>query len=123
MSSGIADIFQSPEFLDTVGRARTLSDFWPVFASKPLGFTPGSDWGLQQRELPRLGCDRREDASKATDRIRARVELVNRRRSLRVSAREIGLSRQTALDAATESAAGSHLSDGGVRCERRLAAQ
>jgi CubicO group peptidase (beta-lactamase class C family) len=56
MSSGIADIFQSPEFLDTVGRARTLSDFWPVFASKPLGFTPGSDWAYSNANFLVLGA-------------------------------------------------------------------
>jgi CubicO group peptidase (beta-lactamase class C family) len=56
MSSGIADISQSPEFLDTVGRARTLSDFWPVFASKPLGFTPGSDWAYSNANFLVLGA-------------------------------------------------------------------
>jgi CubicO group peptidase (beta-lactamase class C family) len=56
MSSGIPDVFQSPAFLDTVGRARTLSDFWPLFAAKPLAFTPGSQWAYSNSNFLVLGA-------------------------------------------------------------------
>jgi hypothetical protein len=38
---GIPDVFRLPQFWATLSRARTLSDFWPVFATAPLEFTPG----------------------------------------------------------------------------------
>src|SRR6185503_19126433 len=44
MSSGIPDVFRLPAFWTTLARARALSDFWPVFATAPLEFTPGARW-------------------------------------------------------------------------------
>jgi CubicO group peptidase (beta-lactamase class C family) len=56
MSSGIPDVFQLPEFINALGRAGTLSDFWPVFASKPLSFTPGTRWTYSNSNFLVLGA-------------------------------------------------------------------
>jgi CubicO group peptidase (beta-lactamase class C family) len=56
MSSGIPDVFQWPEFIAEIGHARNLSDFWSVFAAKPLAFTPGSRWAYSNSNFLVLGA-------------------------------------------------------------------
>jgi CubicO group peptidase (beta-lactamase class C family) len=42
MSSGIPDLFRSPQFWGEVARIRTFADFWQHFAYAPLDFEPGA---------------------------------------------------------------------------------
>jgi D-alanyl-D-alanine carboxypeptidase len=56
MSSGIPDVFLLPQFWATLSRARTLSDFWPVFATAPLKFTPGERWAYSNSNFLVLGA-------------------------------------------------------------------
>jgi CubicO group peptidase (beta-lactamase class C family) len=56
MSSGIPDVFRMPPFWTTLARARTLSDFWPVFATTPLEFTPGARWAYSNSNFLVLGA-------------------------------------------------------------------
>ena len=44
MSSGIPDVWGRRVFWTILPGARTLSDFWPAFATAPLEFTPGTHW-------------------------------------------------------------------------------
>jgi CubicO group peptidase (beta-lactamase class C family) len=56
MSSGIPDVFRLPQFWTTLASARTLSDFWPVFATAPLEFTPGERWAYSNSNFLVLGA-------------------------------------------------------------------
>lgn len=56
MSSGIPDVWQLPPFWTALDRARTLSDFWPVFAMRPLTFTPGTQWTYSNSNFLVLGA-------------------------------------------------------------------
>jgi D-alanyl-D-alanine carboxypeptidase len=56
MSSGIPDVFRLPQFWATLAWARTLSDFWPVFASDRLEFTPGERWAYSNSNFLVLGA-------------------------------------------------------------------
>ena len=56
MSSGIPDVFRLPQFWTTLAGARTLSDFWPVFATAPLEFTPGERWAYSNSNFLVLGA-------------------------------------------------------------------
>jgi CubicO group peptidase (beta-lactamase class C family) len=55
MSSGIPDVFGMPAFWTTLPRIKTLSDFWPLFASKPLEFAPGTRWRYSNSNFLVLG--------------------------------------------------------------------
>ena len=56
MSSGIPDVFLLPQFWATLSGARRLSDFWPVFATAPLAFTPGERWAYSNSNFLVLGA-------------------------------------------------------------------
>jgi D-alanyl-D-alanine carboxypeptidase len=56
MSSGIPDVWQLPQFWTTLPGARTLSDFWPVFGTAPLEFTPGTQWKYSNSNYLVLGA-------------------------------------------------------------------
>jgi CubicO group peptidase (beta-lactamase class C family) len=56
MSSGIPDVFLLPQFWATLARARTLSDFWPLFATNPLKFMPGERWEYSNSNFLVLGA-------------------------------------------------------------------
>jgi CubicO group peptidase (beta-lactamase class C family) len=56
MSSGIPDLFQSPQFWAGLDRIKTLSDFWPYFAKAPLQFPPGSKWAYSNSNFLVLGA-------------------------------------------------------------------
>lgn len=56
MSSGIPDLFQSPAFWAGLARIKTLSDFWPFFATEPLRFTPGTQWAYSNSNFLILGA-------------------------------------------------------------------
>ena len=56
MSSGIPDVFRLPAFWTALARARTLSDFWPVFGTAPLEFPPGSKWAYSNSNFLVLGA-------------------------------------------------------------------
>jgi CubicO group peptidase (beta-lactamase class C family) len=56
MSSGIPDVFRLPQFWMTLAGARTLSDLWPVFATRPLEFTPGDRWAYSNSNFLVLGA-------------------------------------------------------------------
>jgi len=56
MSSGIPDVFRMPSFPAALATARTLSDFWPVFGTAPLQFTPGSNWAYSNSNFLVLGA-------------------------------------------------------------------
>ena len=59
MSSGIPDVWRLPAFWTTLPGALTLSDFWPVFATAPLEFTPGTRWEYSNSNYLIPGCCRR----------------------------------------------------------------
>jgi D-alanyl-D-alanine carboxypeptidase len=56
MSAGIPDVFRLPQFWVRLATARTLSDFWPVFATAPLEFTPGERWAYSNSNFLVLGA-------------------------------------------------------------------
>jgi D-alanyl-D-alanine carboxypeptidase len=56
MSSGIPDVFRLPPFWTVLASARTLTDFWPVFATAPLEFTPGTKWAYSNSNFLVLGA-------------------------------------------------------------------
>ena len=56
MSSGIPDIFRMPKFWTEISRIRVLSDFWPLFATTPLEFPPGSKWAYSNSNFVILGA-------------------------------------------------------------------
>jgi D-alanyl-D-alanine carboxypeptidase len=49
-------VFRLPSFWAALARARMLSDFWPVFATAPLEFTPGSKWAYSNSNFLVLGA-------------------------------------------------------------------
>lgn len=55
MSSGIPDLFQSPQFWAGLAGIRTLSGFWPFFATAPLQFPPGTRWAYSNSNFLILG--------------------------------------------------------------------
>ena len=56
MSSGIPDVFRLPPFWTALAGARQLSDFWPVFATAPLEFAPGTKWAYSNSNFLVLGA-------------------------------------------------------------------
>ena len=56
MSSGIPDVWRLPAFWTTLPKARTLADFWPVFGTAPLEFTPGTQWRYSNSNYLVLGA-------------------------------------------------------------------
>lgn len=55
MSSGIPDVFRSSQFWAGLAGVRTLSDFWPFFATASLEFTPGTRWAYSNSNFLVLG--------------------------------------------------------------------
>lgn len=51
MSSGIPDLFRSPQFWADVGTMKEFADFWPHFAQAPLDFEPGTQGVYSIRTL------------------------------------------------------------------------
>ena len=56
MSSGIPDLFRSPQFWAGVAEIRTLPEFWPYFANEPLDFQPGTQWAYSNSNFLILGA-------------------------------------------------------------------
>jgi D-alanyl-D-alanine carboxypeptidase len=56
MSSGIVDLFRVPEFFANVASARSSIDFWKYFATSPLQFRPGAQWGYSNSNFLLLGA-------------------------------------------------------------------
>jgi CubicO group peptidase (beta-lactamase class C family) len=56
MSSGIPDLFRSPQFWAAVGGMKTFSDFWPYFAHAPLNFEPGTQGEYSNSNFLILGA-------------------------------------------------------------------
>jgi CubicO group peptidase (beta-lactamase class C family) len=56
MSSGIPDVWRLPQFWTTLPKARMLSDFWSVFGTAPLEFTPGTRWAYSNSNFLVLGA-------------------------------------------------------------------
>ncbi len=55
MSSGIPDLFRSSRFWAGLPDVKTLSDFWPFFATEPLEFSPGTRWSYSNSNFLILG--------------------------------------------------------------------
>ena len=56
MSSGIPDLFRSPQFFAEIDKIRKPSDFWRFFATSPLEFPPGSKWTYSNSNFLVLGA-------------------------------------------------------------------
>jgi CubicO group peptidase (beta-lactamase class C family) len=56
MSSGIPDLFRSPKYWAARAEIRTLADYWPFFAMKPLEFPPGTQWSYSNSNFLILGA-------------------------------------------------------------------
>jgi D-alanyl-D-alanine carboxypeptidase len=56
MSSGIPDLFRSPQFWADVPKSRTFADFWPHFAHAPLEFEPGARGAYSNSNFLVLGA-------------------------------------------------------------------
>lgn len=56
MSSGIPDVWALPRFWEVLPNARAVSDFWPVFATAPLDFTPGARYVYSNSNCLVLGA-------------------------------------------------------------------
>ena len=55
MSSGIPDLFRSPRYWAARAGIRTLSDYWPFFATAALEFPPGTQWSYSNSNFLLLG--------------------------------------------------------------------
>lgn len=55
MSSGIPDLFRSPRYWAGRAGIRTLSDYWPFFATAALEFPPGTQWAYSNSNFLILG--------------------------------------------------------------------
>ena len=56
MSSGIPDLFRSPQFWADVSRIKAFPDFWPHFAYAPLDFEPGTRGAYSNSNFLVLGA-------------------------------------------------------------------
>src|SRR5205823_5398839 len=56
MSSGIPDVFKSPEFFAGLPQVRKQTDFWPFFAKVPLEYQPGTKWTYSNSNFLVLGA-------------------------------------------------------------------
>lgn len=56
MSSGIPDVFKSPEFFAGLPQVRKQTDFWPFFAKAPLEYQPGTKWTYSNSNFLVLGA-------------------------------------------------------------------
>ncbi len=55
MSSGIPEVFRISAFWTALPRIKTLSDLWPLFASNPVEFAPGTRWAYSNSNFLVLG--------------------------------------------------------------------
>jgi CubicO group peptidase (beta-lactamase class C family) len=55
MSSGIQDLFRVPAFWSEIPTIKSPTDFWKYFASTPLQFRPGTQWGYSNSNFLLLG--------------------------------------------------------------------
>jgi CubicO group peptidase (beta-lactamase class C family) len=56
MSSGIPDLFRSPQFWADVPKIKAFRDFWPHFAQAPLDFDPGTRGAYSNSNFLILGA-------------------------------------------------------------------
>lgn len=56
MSSGIPDLFRSPQFWADVAKVKAFADFWPHFAHAPLDFEPGARGAYSNSNFLVLGA-------------------------------------------------------------------
>ncbi|HYJ78670.1 MAG TPA: serine hydrolase domain-containing protein, partial [Longimicrobiaceae bacterium] len=54
-ASGIPDFFRSPRYRAAQASIRTLPDYWPIFADRPLDFEPGTRWDYSNSNFILLG--------------------------------------------------------------------